>query len=64
MKNTITLLTAILFSCTIFAQKFQGKATYKSKRKVDIKLDSTQANAEMQSKMIEMLKKQFEKQES
>lgn len=61
MKNTITLLTAILFSCTIFAQKFQGKATYKSKRKVDIKLDSTQANAEMQSKMIEMLKKQFEK---
>ena len=61
MKNTITLLTAILFSCTIFAQNFQGKATYKSKRKVDIKLDSTQANAEMQSKMIEMLKKQFEK---
>ena len=61
MKNTITLLTAMLFSCTIFAQNFQGKATYKSKRKVDIKLDSTQANAEMQSKMIEMLKKQFEK---
>ncbi len=61
MKNTITLLTAILFSCAIFAQNFQGKATYKSKRKVDIKLDSTQANTEMQSKMIEMLKKQFEK---
>ena len=61
MKNTITLLTAIVFSCTLFAQNFQGKATYKSKRKVDIKLDSTRANAEMQSKMMEMLKKQFEK---
>jgi len=61
MKKTITLLTAILFSCTLFAQNFQGKATYKSKRKIDVKLDSTQANAEIQSKMIEVLKKQFEK---
>ena len=61
MKNTITLLLAVLLIGSVTAQNFQGRATYKSKRKVDIKLDSTQANSEIQSKMIEMLKKQFEK---
>ena len=61
MKNTVTLLLAVLLTGSLTAQNFQGKATYKSKRKVDIKLDSTQANPEIQSKMIEMLKKQFEK---
>lgn len=61
MKNTITLITAVLFSCTLFSQNFQGKATYKSKRKIDVKLDSTQVNSEMHSQMMEMLKKQFEK---
>ena len=35
--------------------------TYKSKRKVDIKLDSTQVNSEMQQQVKEMLIKQFEK---
>jgi len=61
MKNTITLITAVLFTCTLFAQNFQGKATYKSKRKLDIKLDSTQVDSGMHEKMMEMLKKQFEK---
>jgi len=61
MKKTILLLTAILFSCVLFAQKFQGKAIYKSKRKIDLKLDSTQVDTGMHEKMIEMLKKQFEK---
>jgi len=61
MKNTITLITAVLFTCTLFSQNFQGKATYKSKRKIDIKLDSTQVDTGMHKKMMEMLKKQFEK---
>jgi len=61
MKNTVTLITAILFTCTLFSQNFQGKATYKSKRKIDIKLDSTQVDTGMHGKMMEMLKKQFEK---
>ncbi|NQY28932.1 MAG: GLPGLI family protein [Flavobacteriaceae bacterium] len=61
MKNTLTLVATILFTCTLFSQNFQGKATYKSKRKLDIKVDSTQVNSEMHSQMMEMLKKQFEK---
>jgi len=61
MKNTATLLTAILFTFSLFSQNFQGKAIYKSKRKIDIKLDSTQVDTGMHKKMMEMLKKQFEK---
>ena len=45
----------------VHAQDFQGVATYKSKRKIDIKLDSTQVDSGMHQKMMDMLKKQFEK---
>lgn len=61
MKHTFTLITALLFTGLISAQNFQGKATYKSKRKIDIKLDSTQMESGMHKKMMDMLKKQFEK---
>ncbi|NRA94054.1 MAG: GLPGLI family protein [Psychroserpens sp.] len=64
MKTFIKLITlgiALLISCLLSAQDFQGVATYKTKRKVDIKLDSTQANNDMQKQIMEMLKKQFEK---
>lgn len=61
MKNTITLLLAVLFAGSLTAQNFQGKVTYKSKRKIDIKLDSTQVDTGMHKKMMKMLKKQFEK---
>lgn len=62
--NTIVkiLVFALLFIVAqVSAQEFQGVATYKSKRKFDIKMDSTQMNSEMHQKMMEMLKKQFEK---
>ncbi|MFH4964536.1 GLPGLI family protein [Gaetbulibacter sp. M235] len=55
----VTTLTLATFSAS--AQNFKGEATYKTKRKVDIKLDSTQVNSEMHQKMLEMFKKQFEK---
>ena len=61
MKNTITLLLVVLFTSSLTAQNFQGKATYKSKRKIDVKLDSTQVDSDMHKRMMEMLKKQFEK---
>jgi GLPGLI family protein len=61
MRNTVTLLLVVLFASSLTAQNFQGKATYKSKRKIDIKLDSTQVDTGMHKKMMEMLKKQFEK---
>ncbi|MEY8847984.1 GLPGLI family protein [Psychroserpens sp. XS_ASV72] len=64
--NTITKLlvvTAVMLLHVVgaFGQDFQGEATYKSKRKVDIQLDSTQMDTGMHQQMIEMLKKQFEK---
>lgn len=44
-----------------FAQDFQGEATYKSQRQMQIKLDSSQMNSEMHQRMMAMMKKQFEK---
>ena len=62
--NTIirVVMVALALVCTkVNAQEFQGEATYKSKRKLDIKLDSTQMASGMADQMMEMLKKQFEK---
>ena len=53
----------IVFTCVIsvsYAQEFQGIATYKTQRKLDIKIDSTQVGG-MQDEIMAMLKKQFEK---
>ncbi|WP_456437248.1 GLPGLI family protein [Psychroserpens sp.] len=64
MKSLIKIITlsiVLLISSQVNAQDFQGEATYKSKRKIDIKLDSTQMASGMADQMIEMLKKQFEK---
>lgn len=57
----LTLFFALLMSSVLMAQDFEGIATYKSQRKVDIKLDSTQFNDEMRQQMMAMLKKQFER---
>ncbi|MDO1502535.1 GLPGLI family protein [Winogradskyella maritima] len=57
----ILVLVLALVSTSAFAQEFQGIATYKTKRHIDIKLDSTKANDAMRQQMIEMMKKQFEK---
>ncbi|MDB4094152.1 GLPGLI family protein [Flavobacteriaceae bacterium] len=53
----------IAITCVIsesYAQDFQGVATYKTQRKLDIKMDSTQVGG-MQDQIMAMLKKQFEK---
>ncbi|WP_339752433.1 GLPGLI family protein [uncultured Winogradskyella sp.] len=56
----IVLALTVVFS-SVNAQDFQGVATYKTQRKIDIKMDSTQMNSEMHTKMMEMMKKQFQK---
>ncbi|TGV02804.1 GLPGLI family protein [Flavivirga rizhaonensis] len=61
MKQLLGVLLAFLCSNSIVAQDFQGIATYKTQRKLDVKLDSTQMNSEMHQRMVAMLKKQFEK---
>ena len=60
--NTNIKITFLLFFTTVslMAQDFQGVATYKTQRKLDIKIDSTQVGG-MQDEIMAMLKKQFEK---
>lgn len=63
MSRLIKIVTVLILAITtnVMAQDFQGIATYKSQRKIDIKLDSTQMNSEMHQQMMAMMKKQFEK---
>ncbi len=61
MKQTVLLIVTVLCSTVLFAQDFQGVATYKSHRKLDIKLDSTQVDSGMKEMLMAQLKKQFEK---
>lgn len=57
----ILSITLVLLTATINAQTFQGKAYYQTKRNVNMKLDSSEVNNEMQKQIQEMIRKQFEK---
>jgi GLPGLI family protein len=63
MKIIVKLIVVsiLLLASKLNAQEFQGIATYKTKRQVDIKLDSTKIESAMQKQIKAMLKKQFEK---
>jgi GLPGLI family protein len=63
MNNVIKILTvALLFSAVrLRAQEFQGVATFQSKTKFEVSLDSSSMNSPMQKQIEEMLKKQMEK---
>lgn len=61
MKQTVLIIFTVLLSGILLAQDFQGVATYKSHRKLDIKLDSTQVDSGMKEMVMAQLKKQFEK---
>lgn len=61
MKKATLLLLVLFIGQTILAQDFKGIATYKTSRKIDIQLDSTQMNSEQHQRMLAMLKKQFQK---
>ena len=58
---TLTLIATLFFTSLIYAQDFKGIATYKSQRKMNVEMDSTHMNDDMQKQMMAMLKKQFEK---
>ncbi len=69
MKNnyarTIIVFVFMLVTALLNAQDFQGVATYKTSRKMDLKIDSTAQsqgmNEDMQKKLNAMLQKQFQK---
>ena len=60
MKKSI-LIVCILSIFSLNAQNFQGKAFYKTKRNINVTMDSTQVGSEQQKMINEMLKKQMEK---
>ena len=63
MNALFRLLLFLLCSTfSLFAQDFQGVATYKTQRKLDLKIDSTQVGGgKMQKQIMDMLKKEFQK---
>lgn len=57
----VSLTLTLFFTSMLSAQDFKGIATYKSQRKMNIEMDSTQMNGDMHKQMMAMLKKQFQK---
>ena len=62
MKKTTTIIVLFL-SVTIFAQSFQGKATYKTHQKFDFKMkkEKSGVNSDLQKQLKAQLMKQFQK---
>lgn len=61
MKHLAVIIVMLIVTNTAIAQDFQGKATYKSHRKMDFQIDSTDMGGDMHKRMMAMMKKQFEK---
>ncbi len=62
MKTRIILAFILLSAASkMFSQEFQGIAVYKSKRTLDLRIDSTQVNDAMMKQMREQLAKQMQR---
>lgn len=64
MRIKMIIITAFLniaAFASAFAQNFEGIATYKTDRKVELKMDSTHMNDEIQQQLQAQLRKQFQK---
>ncbi|MBV1923137.1 MAG: GLPGLI family protein [Flavobacteriaceae bacterium] len=57
----LSMVLTFLFTTLVSAQDFNGIATYKTQRKMEIAMDSTQMSSEMHQQMMAMVKKQFER---
>ena len=57
----LSMIIAFLMSGATYAQNIQGIATYKTQRKMDIQLDSSQVDDAMKEQLMAMMKKQFQK---
>lgn len=60
IKYIMAMLIVIFVTSNLAAQDFQGIATYKSHRKMDLKIGEDKMNSDMQKKLQEQLKKQFQ----
>ena len=57
----LSLVLTVAFSAMTYAQTYEGIATYKTQRKMDVQLDSSQVDDGMRDQIMAMMKKQFEK---
>lgn len=62
--KTLSLLISLFLVGQLCAQNIKGIATYKTDRKVELKMDSSQMDSGMQAQMAAMLRKQFQKEYS
>ncbi len=60
MKNNYVYILLLLFTTSVIAQNFQGVATYKSHRKVNLKMGNKEMSDDMQKQIQEQLRKQFQ----
>lgn len=60
-KSLSTLLLLVCISTLSLAQDFQGKATYKTANKMDIRMDGEGMDPAMQKRIQEMMSKQSQK---
>ena len=58
---SITIIAFLLMVSQNLAQSFTGVATYKSHRKIDLKMDGNSENSKLQEQLQEQLKKQFQR---
>ncbi len=58
---SISLILSMFFCSSLLSQDLKGIATYKTQRKVEVALDSTNMDDAMRGQVMAMLKKQFEK---
>lgn len=57
----LSLTLSFMLSSIVYGQDIQGIATYKTQRKMEVELDSSQVNDAMREQIMVMLKKQFER---
>lgn len=60
MNNNYVYILLLLFSTSVISQNFQGVATYKSHRKVNLKMSNKEMSDDMQKQIQEQLRKQFQ----
>lgn len=60
MKKNYVYFLLLLFTTSVIAQNFQGVATYKSHRKVNLKMGNKEMSDEKQKQIQEQLRKQFQ----
>lgn len=61
IKKVSIIIIMLTMVTSINAQEFQGIATYKSHRKVDLKMDDKKINSDIQKSIQAQLHKQFQR---